>query len=93
MAKVNVDFTVKPGTGVLGYWIAVGDQDVGLQDGKGTTQLESGETAVLIWWFVGNPGSKVGIVGKVGQRVIVEVKESKVPQGETQGSGFKRFTP
>lgn len=93
MATARVDFTVKPGPGVQAYWIAVGDDDVNLTNGRGSLQLESGRRAVLLWWFLGNPGSKLAITGKVGTRTIVEVKASQIPAGELEGAGRKRFTP
>ncbi len=93
MSTVRVDFAVKPGTDVKAYWIAVGNHDVDLTNGKGSISLQAGREAVLIWWFEGNSGSKLGIIGKVGQRSVVEVKESKIPPGHLEGAGRKRFIP
>ena len=93
MAKVRVDFTVSPGQGVQAYWIAVGKDDVPLAHGKGAINLETGVPTVLVWWFQGNPGSKLAIVGKEDNRTVVEVKESKVPPGRTGVAGFRPFIP
>jgi len=73
------------------YWIAVGQEDVRLVNGKGNIDLGAGKHT-LIWWFVGDQGEKVSITGTVGDRTVVEVKESKIPEGETEGAGARRFT-
>ena len=87
----QVDFEVKPAEGIQAYWIAVGQSDVLLVSGKGNIALEAGKRHTLVWWFVGDEGKAISITGKVGERKIVEVKESKVPKGETEGSGSKKF--
>ena len=91
MARKKINFQVSPGTGVTGYWLAVADKDVPLANGKGSTTTESPSNPILSWWFAGNPGSKLGIVGKVGADKVVEVKGSKIPAGEAEGAGSKRF--
>lgn len=91
MAKVKVDFKVTPGAGVTGYWIAVGDEDVPLTNGMGSIRLATGVRHLLVWWFTGNPGSKIAIKGTRGPTTVVEVKGSKIPPGESEGAGGKRF--
>lgn len=86
----RVDFEVKPSAGIRAFWIAVGQQDITLVNGRGNINLQAGRHT-LVWWFVGNPGESISITGTQGQRKIVEVKESKIPAGETQGAGVKRF--
>jgi hypothetical protein len=87
----RVDFEVKPSSGVQAFWIAVGTQDVTLVNGKGSINLQPGKQ-LLLWWFVGNPGQSISITGKQGATTVVEVKESKVPDGEHEGAGTKRFS-
>lgn len=60
-------------------------------NGKGTKDLDDKEEHVLIWWFSGDPGGKLAIVGKVGTKTVVEVKESRIPKDRTEGAGFDRF--
>lgn len=86
-----VNFEVKPSDGIKGFWIAVGEKDVPLVNGRGFIDLKAGEEQILVWWFVGNAGQSVGITGTLGQETVVEVKESKIPQGRTQGAGAKLF--
>jgi len=91
MATRRVDFTVTSKGGVQGSWIAVGGDDVPLVNDEGSITLQSPKTHFLVWWFVGNPGAKLTIEGKVGQQTVVEVKESTIPPGQTEGAGSKRF--
>lgn len=89
MALVN--FEVKPSSGIQAFWIAVGTQDVKLVNGKGSIDLQVGKQ-ILLWWFVGNPGESISITGTQGTTTVVQVKESKIPSGEHEGAGIKRFT-
>ena len=90
MASVLVTFTVNAGQGVTGYWISVDRNDVPLTSGSGQLQLARG-SHMLIWWFTGSGGKKMSIQGKHGAKVVVEVKETVIPDGETVGAGVKRF--
>ena len=92
MPKTTLKFKVTPGPGVLGYWIAVDKDDVRLGNGTGQIAIATGESHLLIWWFTGQAGSKVGIEGKRGETVIVEVKESTIPRRRRNAAGRKRFT-
>jgi hypothetical protein len=87
----RVDFEVKPSSGVQAFWIAVGTNDVTLQNGKGSIDLQVGKKHTLVWWFLGDEGDSLSITGKQGQRTVVEVKQSKIPPGETEGAGTKKF--
>lgn len=92
MPTRRVDFTVTTKGGVQGFWIAVGNEDIPTDaNNEGSITLQSPGTHFLIWWFGGNPGAKLSIVGKVGQRTVVEVKESTIPPNQTEGAGSKRF--
>ena len=86
----RVDFEVKPSAGIRAFWIAVGQQDVRLVNGKGSIDLQAGRHT-LVWWFVGDEGKSISITGTQGERKVVEVKESKIPKGETEGAGIKKF--
>lgn len=77
----------------LRYWLAVDEHDLTLNQGEAVVDLETGTPCVLIWWMIGNEGDAVSIVGKAGEREVVNVKESKVPAGTTKGAGYRKFTP
>lgn len=88
MAKV--DFEVKASSGIQAFWIAVGTEDVRLVNGKGSIDLPTGRHT-LVWWFAGDEGKSIAITGKKGAATVVEVKESKIPPGEREGAGTKKF--
>lgn len=92
MATKTLRLTVAPSDGLQGYWIAVGNENVALVGNKGSVNIETDRKHFLVWWFVGNPGNKLSIMGKVGDRTVVEVKASRIPQGEYEGAGAKRFS-
>lgn len=77
----------------LRYWLAVDEHDLALNQGEAVVDLEVGTQSVLVWWIIGNEGDAVSIVGKAGEREVVNVKESKVPAGATKGAGYRKFTP
>lgn len=89
MAKKYVEF-LATGADTLRYWLAVDQHDVNL-NGVGGLDLEESEEHILVWWMIGNPGDALKIVGTQGQRVVVTVKESKIPAGTNRGSGYRRF--
>jgi hypothetical protein len=91
MAMRTVDFEVTGKDGVQAFWIAVGKDDVRLVNGKGSKDLDDTVEHFLIWWFTGDPGGKLAIVGKVGEGTVVEVKESKIPKKRIQAAGAKPF--
>jgi len=80
-------------TDASAYWIAVDSKDVDLTNGEGSISLTSGNTEhVLVWWFEGNPNTKMKIVGTdSNNKTVVEVKESKIRPGRRRGAGFKIF--
>lgn len=86
--KINFEVT----TGASAYWIAVDSDDLDLTNGKGSAVLSTEIEHVLIWQFVGNPNTKMSIVGtdSAGE-VVVEVKESKIRRGRHRGAGFRIF--
>ena len=88
MATVN--FTVAPKDGTKAFKIEVDMKDVTVTNGKGTVTLDSGQHK-LVWRFAGNPGSKLAIVGAVGSKKVVEVKQSTIPPGSPVGAGVKKF--
>ena len=91
METKKVTFTVTPNDQVKAYWIAVGNDDIPLVNGKGSINLQAPQRHFLIWWFVGNSGSTLNITGESGIDTLVEVKNSTIPQGEHEGAGVKRF--
>ena len=91
MATKEVKFTVTPSDGVKAYWIAVGKEDVTLVDGKGSIRLQTDRKHFLVWWFVGNSGSFLSIVGEASGKTVVEMKKSTIPPSEHEGARAKRF--
>jgi hypothetical protein len=91
VANKIVSFKVTPSAAVTSYWIAIDKVDVPLNAGAGRLPLSTGERHTLIWWFEGSTGAKIGIKGTAGQQTVVEVKESKIPDGEHKANGGKRF--
>lgn len=90
MAKKYVEFNVKT-TGSLLYWVAVDKHDVSLVNGVGGLDIGESESHILVWWMEGNPGDSISIVGMIGQRIVVNVKESKIPAGSNKGAGIRKF--
>jgi hypothetical protein len=88
LSMATITFTVK--STAAGYWLAVDQTDLNLINGSGSINLSPGSHSVT-WWFVGNPGDSIGFVGMNGKRTVVQVKESKIPEGETVAGNFKRF--
>ena len=91
MASKSVSFQVVPSAGIKAYWIAVDKKDVPLKDGKGSITLQTEQEHVLIWWMEGNSGESLNIVGKQGDREIVNVKETKIPAKKQRGAGIAKF--
>ena len=89
--STRITFDVTAGSSVTAYWIAVGNDDVPLTNGKGSISLPAGKH-FLTWWFMGDSGGKLSITGKNHGRQVVTVKNSRIPSGETEGAGTKRFT-
>lgn len=92
MATRTIDFEVTKKDGVQAFWIAVGARDVRLVNGIGSIDVDAPATEFLVWWFAGESGGKLAIVGKVGNRTVVEVKQSVIPPGQNRAAGAKRFT-
>ena len=91
MATRRVCFTVTPKDGTRAFLIDVGMESVRLVNGVGCIDLKTGVEHFLVWRFVGDPGGKLAIVGKVGSTTVVEVKQSTIPPTRTQGAGAKPF--
>jgi hypothetical protein len=91
MPNVSVDFEVTGGNGTQAFWIAVDKKDVRLTHGEGSVDLKDDEPHSLVWWFTGNPGGTLSIVGKVGKKAVVEIKDDKIPQKKKYAGGFKHF--
>ena len=91
MATKEVKFKVTPSGGIKAYWIRVGSENITLMGGKGSILLQTVCNQILIWHMVGNPGSSLGIVGEVDDLPVVKVEASKIPSGEHEGAGTKRF--
>jgi hypothetical protein len=92
MATVNLNLTVTPSDGVRGYWLVVHDQDVPIQNDSGSVKLESPGTYILVWHFIGQAGNTLGIVGKVNDDNVVQIKQSTIPDSQQAGAGMQRFS-
>ena len=90
MPTKRVNFEVTAKAGVQAFWIAVGNADVPLVDGRGSITVNTGRRT-LTWWLAGNPGGKLSITGTVGDDTVVEVKESAIPASEHEAAGRRRF--
>lgn len=91
VAARTTNFAVTPDNGTQSYWIAVDDQDVILANGSGSVDLDDSQNHFLTWWFLGNPGSTLAIMGKVSGKTVVEVQQSTIPDSQIHGGGVKRF--
>jgi hypothetical protein len=90
MAKKYVEFKVAATDGAA-YWLKVEKQPIVVVNGVGGLDLDEGEHT-LYWWLVGNPGNTLSVVGKQDAKVVVEVKDRKIPQGQNEAEGYKPFT-
>ena len=90
MAEKDVKFETS-GPESMRYWLAVDERDVKLTNGVGGLNLDDSDEHILIWWMIGEPGDTLSIEGKAGEKSVVKVK-SKIPDGASKGSGFRRFT-
>ena len=75
----------------MAYWLAVDSKDVKMTNGKGEVTVDGSGNHILVWWMVGEPGDALSIEGKEGTRIVVGVKETKIPSGSSKGAGYKRF--
>jgi hypothetical protein len=85
MPRVKFEVT----TDAAPYWIAVGKKDVPLTNGKGYVNLDPGQHR-LIWWFQGDHGIAMKIVGKVDDNEVVSLT-STIPDDSYDGAGRKKF--
>lgn len=92
MATRTITFSVSTSGTILGYWLAVGDQDIRLVNGQGSIDLQTGAKYILVWHMFGNSGSGISISGKdAAGSEVVSVKESDIPDGENSAAGIRRF--
>ena len=92
MSKEKITFKVKKSGGILGYWLAVGDEDVQMNNDEGSILLTKNRRHILVWWMVGSSGDSLNIVGtNSANKVVVEVKKTEIPEGEIEGNGGRRF--
>ena len=91
MSKSTVKFSVTASAGISGYWIAVGNEDVELDSGKGSIDLPTSADHRLVWWMAGKHKEHISITGKSGSETIVKVSKSKVTD-DGEGAGNKRFS-
>lgn len=88
-----LDIKVTPSDVMEAYCISVGRHDVVMVNDEGSVEIEEGRKHILTWWMVGQSGASLKIVGKNRQGLqVVEVKETRIPDGELQGAGTKRFS-
>ena len=92
MTRKNVDFEVTASEKIVGYSLSVNDEPVYLENGKGSMELETGELHPLNWFMTGEPGGKIGIVGKIRQEEVVNVKGSLIPPERNRGIGHRWFS-
>ena len=88
---VKLLFAVTASSGVEGSALFVDDQNVPLNNGKGSLSLPAGDY-ILIWHFVGDAGETIAITGKSNGQTVVEVKKSTIPNGAVKSGGLRRFS-
>lgn len=92
MPQKQINIIVATKGAIQAYWVAIGYHDITLTNGQGTAMLETGQKHILTWWMNGDPGSSLAIELKdaIGSTVL-NIKELKIPAGEVQGAGTRRF--
>lgn len=93
----TVKFMVKASDGVKARMIAVNDRTVNLTNNNGAIDLEANTDHVLTWWFSGNAGEFISILGEIensngGREKVVERNKSEIPEGRTKTAGFEPFS-
>lgn len=91
MPNRTVNFEVTANDKVVGYTISINDQPIHINNNKGSVRLETGKKHPLVWTASGEPGGKLGIVGKIGQDEVVSVKSSTIPPDRNGMVGHKWF--
>ena len=85
--KKTVEFTVKASDGVRARKIAVNDRQVDLTNDNGAIDLKANTDHVLVWWFEGNPGDTLSILGETKNsnggrdQVVVEIPPIEIIEG------------
>src|SRR5438094_6616093 len=91
MATKTVAIKVTPDDSVKAFDIEVDDKEVPIINNEGTVDVTTGDEHELTWRFAGDAGATLSIVGKVGQKKVIDVSDS-IPDGEIHGEGSQDFT-
>lgn len=89
---VTIKFTVTPAS-AMKYSVSVNASELEAKNNVATADLAKGVEHLLHWVTYGNEGDAISIVGKLGEREVVNVKSSKIPKGRPYGMGSRLFTP
>jgi hypothetical protein len=90
--KINIEVSTKGA--IQNYWLAIGFNDVILENGKGNVTHDDSHAQILTWWMIGNSGDSLSIaLTDQTSNEVLTIKESKIPPGEIQGAGTRRFQP
>jgi len=92
MSEKKVDFEISCTIDVQAFLVSVGNIHLKPNSlGKASVNLEGGRKYFLRWWLIGNEGGAISIVGRVGNKDVVEVKKSTIPQGQIEAANALRF--
>jgi hypothetical protein len=92
MSNVTIRIEVTPSK-TSAYWVAIDTTPVTLTNGVGQITFDAGASAVLVWWFTGDPGASLELaISRPNGTALVSTK-STMPAGEVVHAGFKRFSP
>lgn len=81
----KITFTAKPSNGTQIYRLRVDDVGIQMNNHVGSKMLQEGESHILQYYMIGTSGGKLNIEGKdVAGKMVVEVKEAKIPTGTTR---------
>lgn len=73
------------------HWMTVDDIDVPLTNGRGAVHGVAPGQHGLIWAVMGNPGDSFSAVLKIGDDVICEVEDWKIPDDDGGWTGGYKY--
>lgn len=89
-----IDFEIETNAQRYVLLVAASDRrfiEVPVANGRATAELPPGRHR-LVWSMIGRGGAAINVVGKDGDSPVIQVKDCRIPKGESSGAGSKRFT-
>lgn len=101
MAKIRVTVRLKPSPGVRlkQLWMSRTTLNTNIEPialnavGAGQAIVLKGTPYYLFYQFYGNPGDTIGVTITCEGNTLLELKESKIPPGQTYQAGVREFQP